>query len=65
MKKLTLLLLFTLLWVGAASGQVPNVTPQEAGPDGGLVHLVQFGDTWDGILTAYAGYGVTDRKSVV
>ena len=52
---LTLLALFTT----TAWAQAPRVPPQEPGPDGGLVHVVQFGDTLQGIMAAYANYGIT------
>ena len=42
-----------------ALAQAPRVPPQEPGPDGGLVHVVQYGDTLEGIMAAYAGYGIT------
>lgn len=59
MRLLALLLGVTLLIPLAAHAQAPVVPPQEPGPDGGLVHVVQFGDTLDGILNAYINLGVT------
>jgi LysM repeat protein len=56
---LLLLILVVLTLPRAAAAQVPRVLPQEPGPDGGLVHVVQFGDTLDGIMNAYINYGVT------
>lgn len=50
----------SLALIGTAAAQeAPRVPPQEPGPDGGLVHVVGYGDTVQGILAAYANYGVT------
>jgi len=53
---IALLLLLSASFVEAQSPRVPQ---QEPGPDGGLVHVVNFGDTLASILAAYAPYGVT------
>jgi hypothetical protein len=55
---LPILILLALL-TGTAGAQAPRVPPQEPGPDGSLVHVVGFGDTLQGIMAAYAPYGIT------
>lgn len=57
-----LVLLAIILPLGQVVAQAPPVAPQEAGPDGGLVHIVQYGDTLEAIMGAYATYGVTMDK---
>ncbi len=37
----------------------PYVSPQAARPDGSVVHLVQYGDTLDGIIFAYSSQGIS------
>lgn len=50
-----------LLLTFPTSAQVPVVVPQSPGPDGSLVHVVRFGDTLNGILIAYANFGITNE----
>lgn len=46
------------------SNLVPFVSPQQARPDGSVVHVVSQGDTFDSILVAYLNLGIT-RESVL
>jgi len=55
----SLLLIALTGFTVSALAQVPRVPPQEPGPDGGLVHVVQYGNTLEGIMAAYASYGIT------
>ena len=57
--RLLVLLMVVLLPIVTAQAQNPRVFPQEPGPDGGLVHVVRFGDTLQSIMAAYASYGIT------
>ena len=57
-----IILALTVVGAGAANAQSPRVPEQEPGPDGGLVHVVNFGDTLASILAAYAPYGVTMER---
>lgn len=41
----------------------PFVNPQTARPDGSVVHIVQFGDTLDGIIFAYNSLGIFIDKA--
>jgi LysM repeat protein len=54
-----ILIALILVGAGAAQAQSPRVPQQEPGPDGGLVHVVNFGDTLASIMAAYAEYGIT------
>ncbi|MBZ0309015.1 MAG: LysM peptidoglycan-binding domain-containing protein, partial [Anaerolineae bacterium] len=63
MKRLILFLMLVAV-VQTAAAQNP-VEPQPPRPDGSLVHVVQFGDTLDGILSAYARYNVTIENLIV
>ncbi len=63
MKRLILFLVLAAA-IHTAAAQNP-VEPQPPRPDGSLVHVVQFGDTLDTILIAYAKYNVTIEDLIV
>lgn len=46
------------------AAEVPFVSPQQARPDGSVVHRVQPGDTFYSILVAYTNLGIT-KESVL
>ena len=53
------LMLPVLISVVYVHAQRPQVIPQEPREDGGIIHVVQFGDTLEGILEAYKDLEVT------
>lgn len=60
--KRILIAIVLLLTTTSALAQAPFVDPQPPRSDGSIVHIVQLGDTLDGIVFAYTRYSVTREQ---